>query len=572
MQKVPIKVSELRSLYMECISEAQDWFDEGKEISRFIFPKHGRFDDFSNPIKRGRDRRQRIVNPMATDAFAILTSGLHGRLTGQNRHWCRLEFANSKVKSNSFLANWLYGAQNNLHKAWNLSNFYEVMPICYKECAGFGTASVHISDSDTRIFNFDPMTFGEFVFILGPDGAVDKFFRRIEMSIRQMSLQYGTGNLPEGMRDVIKLNTPAILQKYNVVQCIYAEKYYDKPFKSVHFLEGSAANGRPLAHNAVNNDPEKPLKTSGYYEFPVPVVRWDVVGSYPFGIGLGSDVLPFVKRLQEMEKSFLMATHKAVDPPYNIPTKMRSTLNLLPGGRNFSNDPNHKIEPILNGGFEYTGVSNAAERVENHIRKMCYNDVFLTGMRDPNASPLKARQVDAQEDEGVIRLGPMLGRFYKELLSPIVMRCMNSMLRRGMFDPIDPNLLKEVGGVNVILIGPLAQQQKLIEVRGIQNFFTFLGGVVPFDDTARDAVHTTRTIDEVADIMGVPSSILTNEDERKQLASNRMKAMQEKKQKEDAVLQSQMQNERSAVGATAAKDYAAAGVDISSVLGGGGPM
>jgi len=287
------------------------------------------------------------------------------------------------------------------------------------------------------------------------------------------------------------------------------------------------------------------------------------------GIGLGSDVLPLSKRLQEMDKSFMMATHKAVDPPMNIPSKMRGNVNLLPGGRNWTTNPDHKIEPIENRGFEYMGVSNASERVENHIKKMCYNDVFLTGMRDPNASPLKARQVDAQEDEGVMRLGPMIGRLYKELLTPIVGRCMGSMFRRGLLPPIDPELLLTTGGINVILIGPLAQQQKLIEVRGIQNFFSFLGGLVPFDDSARDKINIDRTIDEVADMTGVPSAILATDEELKAARQARMQAAMAQKQKEDAILKQQMNNEQTSVQASSAKDYAAAGVDIQSVLGGG---
>jgi len=274
-----MKVSELRALCAEVFQEAKDWFDEGKEISRYIMPKNGRFDDFTTPIKKNQNRKKYIINPTATDAFSVLTSGLHGRLTGQNRAWCRLEFADSQTKKNSFLGNWLSDAQKRLHGAWNMSNFYEVMPILYKECSGFGTCAVHIADSDKRMFNFDLMTFGEYAFVLSPDGTVDKFFRKIEMSIRQMQIQYGTSRLPEFMRDIIKNKSPLILQKFIVIQCVYVENYLDKPIRSVHFLEGGSSAIRTAAASAVNNDPDSSLRVSGYYEFPVPVARWDVVGS-----------------------------------------------------------------------------------------------------------------------------------------------------------------------------------------------------------------------------------------------------------------------------------------------------
>jgi hypothetical protein len=199
---------------------------------------------------------------------------------------------------------------------------------------------------------------------------------------------------------------------------------------------------------------------------------------------------------------------------------------------------------------------------------MCFNDVFLTGMRDPNASPLKAREVDQREDEAIIRLGPIIGRMYSEALTLIVSRCFNSMLRRGMFEPIDPQLLEATGGLDIVLIGPLAQQQKLIEVRSIQNFFQFLGGIVPFDDTARDKVSIDRAVDEIADMTGAPSIILATPEEVQQKRQQRAQMMAEQKQKEDMLLQAEIQEKQSSAQSSAAKNYAAAGVDVNSIMGG----
>lgn len=552
-------VADLRRLYFELETEANDWFVEGKDISRFILPSHGCFDDgdFTNPIRRRRAAAKKVINPVAVDAFAILSSGMHGRLTGQNRHWCRLDPANKSAPK--IVKDWIFDCQKKLHTAWNRSNFYEVMPVFYKECAAFGTSSMHLGESDERYFYFDLLTFGEFFFTLDKDGNIDEYFRRFDLTLRQLELAYGLSSLPQRMRDLVKENKYT-QQKYRVIQAVYREQRLDKPISSMHFLKDGSK------YDIDSN--ETPLKKSGYYEWPFPTPRWDIVSSYPFGVGLGSDVLPLVKRLQEMEKAFLLATHKAVNPPYNIPARLRGNTSLLPGGHNYTSNVNEKIEPILNGGFEYTGVSAASERVENAIRKMCFNDVFLTGMRDPNASPLKAREVDQREDEAIIRLGPIIGRMYSEALTHIVSRCFNSMLRRGLFEPIDPQLLLATGGLDIVLIGPLAQQQKLIEVRSIQNFFQFLGGIVPFDDTARDKVNVDRAVDEIADMTGAPSTILASPEELQQKREQRQAAMAEQKQKEDMLLQAELQSKQSTAQSTAAKNYASAGVDVNSIMGG----
>lgn len=568
-------VEDLRRMYHDALVDAADYFAEGKEISRYIFPALGRYDDGKKMLARRQLSSRAIINPVAGDAFSVLTSGIHGRLTGQSRHWCKLEFANKSVPANSFASKWLYDAQKRLHVAWNLSNFYSVMPVYYKECSGFGNAAMFIGDSDTRLFNFELLTFGEYVFTYDANGDIDFFFRSVELTLRQMELFFGVKNLPESMQESIK-DKRNQLTRHRVVHAVYRENYMDKPIKSVYFLYGSVTGNSGYGYGGSGYDSvgyyDTPLKTSGYYENPFAVSRWDVSGSDNMGVGLGSDVLPIVKRLQEKEKSFLMATHKAVNPPYNVPARLRGKTALLPGGMNYVANINEKVEPIINTGFDYQGVSKASERDEMAIRKMCFNDVFLTGMRDPNASPLKAREVDAREDEGVLRLGPHIGRIYNGGLNPLVSRCFMSMLRRGKFAPIDPQVLKDVGGINVVLIGPLAQQQKLIEVRGIQSFFQFVAGLVPFDDAARDKINIDRSIDEVADMTGVPSIILATDEEVKGARQARQAAAQDAKAKEDAVLKSQMGNESSSAASGAAKNYAAAGVDMASILSGQGGM
>lgn len=564
-----LKISELRAIFVQVFSDAEDWFTEGKEISRFIFPKRGKFDSLS-PIKKKQNQRADVINPAAVDAFAVLTSGLHGRLTGQYRHWCQLDFLASRAKQNKILTNWLYSCQKKLHSAWRVSNFYEAMPSLYTECSGFGTSALHIADSSEYFFSFSPMTFGEFVFTVDSNGRLDMFFRIMDLTLRQLEMVYGRDALPESMQENLKANKAFInTTTYRVVNAIYKENYFDKPIKSVHFFEGSTSNVKNSGeiNSFVSEYPERPLKVAGYYDYPVIAPRWETVGTYPMGMSLGSDVLQLVKRLQEMEKSFMKATHKAVDPPYNVPSRLRDTVSLLPGAYNFTSNPDHKIEPIINSGFEYTGVSAAAERVERAIQKLCYNDVFLTAMRDPNASPLKARQIDNHEDEGIMRLGPIVGRFNREGLAPLVIRCFNSMYRRNLFDPIDPALLQQAGGLSVTLIGPLAQMQKLIEVRSIQTFFNFLGGIVPFDDKARDKISIDRTVDEVADMTGVPTVILSTDDELKINRDNRAAAEKERRDQEKAILASKLKSESMAANASAAKDYAAAGTDISTIMG-----
>ena len=91
------------------------------------------------------------------------------------------------------------------------------------------------------------------------------------------------------------------------------------------------------------------------------ISRWGTIGSDVYGIGPGSRALPDIKRLQEMEKAFLMATHKSINPPLNAPARMRGKLKTLPGGENYYSNPAETVNEIYQVKFDYQGVGGAVQ-------------------------------------------------------------------------------------------------------------------------------------------------------------------------------------------------------------------
>jgi hypothetical protein len=501
-----------------------------------------------------------VVNPTAKESLKVMTALFQSGLTSAARNWFQLRFEDPNVQAIDPLANWLYGSQRKLIQLLQSSNFYSSIQSFYTEYGGFGTSAIGIFPDTKYIFRFEPLTAGEYVFSTNAGGLPDTFIRRLFMTPKRMAQKFGKRKLPIEIKRMLEEERSEAIY-LPVLHAVFEKRYLDKPFTSVYFLEGNTS-----PHN--RSWPQAgPLMVSGFYEFPYIVSRFDVVGADEYGSGPGHDALPNVKRLQEMEKSFLLATHKAVDPPVNVPSKMRGKTDLLPGGINYFSDPQQKIEQAYNVQLDFQGVSVAVERVESRIKRTFYNDLFLTSSRDPNASPLRTGQVEEQSEERMIQLGPVVQRLQTEAFEPLIERCFNMALRANQFEALPPDLAAMAGNYEILMVSPLAQAQKQLEARSIQSYVGFIGAIAQYDPKVLDKVSIDRVADEYADIAGVPTTILATDQEVEQIRTARARAQQAQMQREQQLIQNQQQMEAQKTQSEVAKNFAQARESTGGALG-----
>jgi len=197
--------------------------------------------------------------------------------------------------------------------------------------------------------------------------------------------------------------------------------------------------------------------------------------------------------------------------------------------------------------FDFAGVSAAIERVEQRIQRNFFNDIFLTASRDPNASPLKATQVNVQEQEKMLRLGPVIERLQHEFLQPVLERCFNIMLRKEKFQELPPELAEMAGDYKITMVSPLATAQRGVALNGINSFMGFIGQAAQFDQTILDNINVDAAAREFADITGVHLGVLRPEEEvaglRKQRAEAQAAQQKAAMQAEVAQMQSGLGNQ-----------------------------
>ena len=549
------KVTEI---YQELRNERTEWESEWRAISSNILPGRGVYQLFSKPLKR-KLTTDRIINTVAEDSLQVLVAGIHGSLTSPAMPWFRLEWPEKQLNDIAPLKAWLEQSEAAVHAALHASNFYSVLPSFYTEYSGFGTATMYVGeDSEDSPFRFELLTAGEYVIAMDSTGHPDVFARTIYMSQRQMVGKFGDKVRKETQVNV-KEGKPGIdVCDLAVVEFIVKEKFMDKKYLRVFYEVTSSSKGN-LNHNSPTKLGEQPLLVDGFYEFPYPTARWNTIGSDTYGIGPGSRALNDVRRLQEMEKSFLMATHKNINPPLNVPTSLRGKVNSLPGGLNYYSDPSRTVNELYAVNFDYQGVSAAIERVEQRIQRNFFNDVFLTASRDPNASPLKATQVQAQEQEKLFRLGPVTQRLVSEALVPIIRRCFSILLRKGLLPQIDPVYEPIINEFKINLVSPMAVAQNAAAAQGTDAFMGFIAQAAQFDPEILDNIDVDEAARQRATIEGVDLGILRPQETVDKIRKDRAEAQAAAKEREQQLQNQQALLQGQNVDATTRKTTAETG-------------
>lgn len=159
----------------------------------------------------------------------------------------------------------------------------------------------------------------------------------------------------------------------------------------------------------------------------------------------------------------------------------------------------------------------------------------------------------------MLRLGPVIERLQHEFFQPLIERLFNIMLRKEMFELLDPKLAEIAGEYKIALISPLAAAQRGVALQGINSFLAFIGGAAQFDQEVLDNVDVDEATRVYADITGVNIGVLRPMEEVQARRQARQRAMAEAQAKQEAMAMAQVAGQTGQAAAAAAKTQAEAG-------------
>ncbi len=554
--KLQLDKKKYKSKVRQMEENRQDYLKRWKAIRDYQLPYIGCFDDTADTTDYARRRDTNIYHSVAWQANQSFAAGVMSGLTPPSRQWFRLIWSNDTMKNHPEAGELLDKRMNILQDVLLKSNFYNAIHSSYLELA-FGQAPLAIfQDADTGV-HFVPFTVGTYMMENGPDGIVDTFCTKYEMTARQLADKFGADRLPSSIR--AELENGGVKTKHKLWWLVEPNRFHDRnkevmdkyhmKYLSLYWLEEGEKDF---------------LDIGGFQEWPIPVARYLVTGNETYGKGPGWFAEGDSKGLQKLEKDDIIAVELGIKPPMAASaTTAKQGINLTPGSYTVV-ERNEPVTPLFNVNVNLQHLQEKILDLQDRIKRAYSADLFMMLERLEDKS-MTAQEVLQRKQEQLQQLGPVVQRLQFEFLRKIIERVYNILDRAGILpQPEDAELALALSQEEVTIeyISPLAQAQKMAGMTNIEQAIAFTGQLAQFDQSVLDKIDFAKTIDSYFDMVGAPASIKRTEEEYEAIQQQKAQAMAEAKQQEQMAQAVQM----AAPAAQAAKNITEAANDGNPAL------
>lgn len=538
----------------ELTTERSSFIRHWQDLSDYILPRQARFTVTDR--NRGDRRNSKIVDNTATLAVRTLSSGMMSGITSPARPWFQLATPDPSLNEFTPVKLWLDLVKQRMSTVFLRSNLYTTLPITYADLGVFGTNAFAVLEDDEDVIRCYPFPIGSYAIGTSHRGNTDSVYREYQMTARQLVSQFGINNVSIATKNLYERGNGEAW--VDVVHAVEPNPDYDerkaesryKRFRSCYYEKGA--------------DGENMLRRSGFDDFPVMAPRWSLTGEDIYGHSPGMDALGDIKALQLEQKRKAQAIDKMVNPPMTAPSSLRnSRASLLPGDVTYVDvqsgqqgfAPAYEINPRINE------LMLDIQENQGRIRRAFFEDLFLMIANDQRSN-ITAREIQERHEEKLLMLGPVLERLNDELLDPLIDRTFNIMTRMGLIPPPP----KELQGMDLSVeyISVMAQAMKLTGITGIERFMAFAGNMAQANPEVMDKIDFDQAIDEYANMVGTPPSLVRDDDT---VAQVRKQRAEQQAQMQQAELAAQGAQTAKTLSQTQLTDENAVGAMINQLRG-----
>lgn len=507
------------------IERKRGWDYHWLDLAKHFCPRRARFLDSGDETNRG-DRVNYLEDNIGILSLRTLASGMQSGLTSPARPWFTLSLQDAALAETPTVKTWLHDCQKIMVNAFARSNFYESVHQLYSEAGCFGTGVMFVESDHRASFVCETLPIGSYALDIDKMRRVDTIYRRIEMSARQIAEQW-PDRCPEYIKDMAARGTTEWLQVLHAVEPNpqYQEGAVNarqRRYRSVFMILAGASSS--IAANA-GGRANQILEVGGYYEFPALCPRWSVTGGDVYGSSPAMDALGDVRQLQ----SIIRDRNEIIEKNSNPPMIGDSVdLDLRPGAMNVSKgliQGEEVVRPLWQSNFRVNDMQLVIEQIKEQTRETFFVNLFMAMLATDRTK--SATEASIMDSEKMLLLGPVLDRFRAEFFQPLTERVWGIESRRGSFPP-PPD---EVRGqeIKVEFVSILAQEQKKIGIRAIQNLYEITGMMAQITGSPEPVykLNPRDTVDDIANMLGVsPGLINSDEEVAERLAADAQKAQQ----------------------------------------------
>jgi hypothetical protein len=516
------------------------WDTHWQEIAELVWPAADEF--FSVKREPGEKRQQKVYDATAQLSLEKFAAVLESMLTPRAQQWHKLRASDEDLNKNASVKAWFEEVNALLFRMRNRPEaaYYSQKHEGYKSLGAFGNDCLFIDELEGGGIRYKFCHIGQVYIQTNHHGQVDTIYRLYEMTAKAAEQQWGSA-LPEKIANALKEHP---WRKFEFLHCVMPRPEADP--------ERMDSEGMPWVSLYIGVQDKRVIEDSGYHEMPYMYSRYTVNPIEMYGRSPSMMVLPAIKMVQEMQKTFIRAGHKVVDPPLLVHNE--STLGLgskrvrlKPGGVNYGG-VDSRGKPLvlpLNTGARLDLTEGMLEKEREVIKEAFLVPLFRI-FADENQK-ITATEVLVRAQEKGQQLAPVVGRQQSEMLGPQIEREVNILDRQGLLPELPTALIEARGEYEIEYETDAMRFQRSGQLSGTDRTLERAMALAAFDPSAIRILKADEVIRLSAEIEGAPSKILRTPEELEEVEAAAAEAEQ-----------AQAQLEQGAQAAAAAKDLAQA--------------
>ena len=511
-----------KNIVQQMMTERTQFEGTWKQLSRYINPTRGRFDE--DKTQDGRRRDYCLLDPYPMEASGKCAAGLHSGLTSPSRPWFALGLQDKELAEYHTVKLWLEECQDVLMGIYAKSNIYNMLLNIEAELTQFGTAAaLLLEDFNTGVWA-RPYTCGEYAGNVDARGRVVQFARRFKLNAWQMVDEFGEDVVSDAVRHAYRAKN---LKDYFPVTMLIEKNADYRPDSN------ALLNFKYKSYYFEDTQSDVFLKVSGYHEVPFLMPRWTVIANGIYGVGPGHNALGNCMQLQKIEKINCRLFEHRSDPALIVPASV-GKVNRLPGKETLVPDNLiNGIRPLYEATGDRGEVMQTIQYKQQQIGAAFYNDLFVMLAQQDNPQ-MTAREVAERHEEKLLMLSPVLEQMHNEVLAPLTRRAFEICYRNGLLPPLPEELRGQEESIKAEFISLLAQAQKAVGTNAMEKTLAIAGNLMGASPDVMDNLDLDAAIRAHAQMSGTPETIMRDEQEVQKMREQRAQQMQQEQQMQQA--------------------------------------
>ncbi len=474
------KIEKIKNRYSDALSLRQNWESHWDDCYEYTLPQRSDTNSFG---LNGGQRTQSLYDATAMDAVDQLAASLLGYLTPPWTQWFGLRPGVDLTLSEAeALAPVLEDIAKKIQMHFDRSNFSVEIHQCFLDLVVGGTASLCFEESSVgeySAFKFSAIPIKDIALEEGRNGTLDGSFRKLELTLNQLIQKFPNAELPSKV----------------------LSEGRDNPKNKFTILENISSEVTGYKYTAIlqDNAQDIVLSEGSFNESPITSFRWMKSPGEIYGRSPVMKALPDIKTANKVVELILKNASIAVTGIWQADDDgvlNPANIELVPGAIIPKAVGSQGLKPL-----EMPGRFDVSELVLGDLRARIRHALLSDKLGPIAGKKMTATEVMERSSEMALLLGATYGRLQSELLNPLIMRAFSILKRRGEI----PDIVLDGRYVTIDYRSPLAR----IQGQGhVNNVLTWLNAVGNLGGDAGASVNTPKTVQFLAESLGVPSDLI----------------------------------------------------------------